>query len=168
MPTISIIVPIYNVEKYLCYCLDSICNQTFKDWECLLIDDGSTDKSGRICDQYAHKYNQIKTFHKKNGGVADARNYGLKHAIGKYIMYVDGDDWIEADSIERLLQTANENNADLVIGDFNFVYGDKKTPYRSSEWTEDKIMSLGNYISSVWTVAVVGIALRNIYIYIMT
>ena len=94
MPKISIIVPVYNVEKYLPRCLDSIIGQTFKDWECLVIDDGSTDTSGAICDEYARKDNRVKVFHKKNGGVSSARNIGLDNASGEWIMFVDSDDWL--------------------------------------------------------------------------
>lgn len=102
MPKISIIVPVYNVEKYLPRCLDSIIGQTYKDWQCLVIDDGSTDTSGAICDEYARKDNRVKVSHKKNGGLTSARNHGLERANGDWIMHVDGDDWIELDSIEQI------------------------------------------------------------------
>lgn len=164
MPKISIIVPVYNVEKYLPRCLDSIIGQTFKDWECLVIDDGSTDTSGAICDEYARKDKRIKVFRKKNGGLTSARNHGLERADGEWIMHVDGDDWIELDSIERLLRTAESNDADMVIGDFNYRIGEKKIVYLSSEWTSDKMASLNNYISCVWTCLWAGIARRKIYV----
>lgn len=95
MPTISIIVPVYNTEKYLHRCIGSILAQTFTDFELLLIDDGSTDASGAICDEYAAKDNRIRVFHKNNGGVSSARNLGLDNAIGEWITFVDADDWIE-------------------------------------------------------------------------
>lgn len=91
---ISIIIPVYNVEKYLAKCIDSILSQTFKDWELILIDDGSVDQSGQICDEYACKDNRIKVTHKKNEGVSKARNTGITLAKGDYICFIDSDDWI--------------------------------------------------------------------------
>lgn len=95
IPVISIIVPVYNVEKYLSQCIDSILAQAFIDFELLLVDDGSTDGSGRICDEYANKDARIQVFHKKNGGVSSARNIGLEHAQGEWITFVDSDDWLD-------------------------------------------------------------------------
>ena len=91
-PKISVIVPVYNVEMFLRRCIDSILAQTFTDFELLLIDDGSKDKSGEICDEYATKDVRIRVFHKQNGGVSSARNVGLNHAIGEYICFCDADD----------------------------------------------------------------------------
>ena len=102
-PKISIIVPVYNVERYLRRCVDSIVAQSFQDWELLLIDDGSSDNSGMICDEYAEKEDRIKVFHKKNGGVSSARNVGLDNANGEWIMFVDSDDWIEKTMLEENL-----------------------------------------------------------------
>lgn len=99
MPLVSIIVPIYNAEKTLRRCIDSILSQTFSDWELLMIDDGSTDQSGTICDQYAIKDKRIKVFHKKNGGVSSARNLGLDNARGEWITFVDADDQIISNSL---------------------------------------------------------------------
>lgn len=96
-PKISVIVPVYNVEEYLSRCIDSILSQTFTDFELLLIDDGSTDNSGNICDTYALKDNRIRVFHKKNGGVSSARNLGLDNAKGKWIVFIDSDDYISKD-----------------------------------------------------------------------
>lgn len=93
-PKISIIVPVFNVENYLHRCIDSILIQTFKDFELLLIDDGSTDKSGKICDEYAFKDNRVKVFHKRNGGVSSARNVGLNNAVGKWVTFCDSDDYV--------------------------------------------------------------------------
>ncbi|MDE7430170.1 MAG: glycosyltransferase, partial [Lachnospiraceae bacterium] len=93
-PFLSIIVPVYNVEPYLACCLDSILAQTFTDFEVLLIDDGSTDASGTICDDYAKKDSRIRCFHKENGGHTSARQAGFRQASGKYITFVDSDDWI--------------------------------------------------------------------------
>lgn len=94
MPKVSIIVPVYKAEKYLTRCIDSILAQTFTDWELLLIDDGSPDRSGEICDEYAQKDSRIRVFHKKNGGVSSARNLGLDNVLGEYVTFVDSDDWL--------------------------------------------------------------------------
>ena len=92
---ISVIVPVYNAEKYLCRCIDSILAQTYKDFELLLIDDGSKDSSGAICDEYAAKDSRVRVFHKENGGVGFARNVGLDHAQGDWVTFVDSDDWVD-------------------------------------------------------------------------
>lgn len=108
MPTISVIVPVYNVEKYLHCCVDSILAQTFTDIEVLLVDDGSTDGSGIICDEYAQKDSRVRVFHKMNGGVSSARNLGLDEATGKWIMFVDSDDKVASMICEQLLHYADE------------------------------------------------------------
>lgn len=102
-PRISVIVPVYNVEKYLSHCIDSIITQTFTDFELLLVDDGSTDGSGKICDYYAGKDERVKVFHNENKGVSAARNQGLKEAAGDWICFVDSDDWVENDYLQCLL-----------------------------------------------------------------
>ncbi len=112
---ISIIVPVYNVENYLDKCIESILNQTYNNTEILLIDDGSTDKSGNICDSYAHKYSRIKVIHKENGGLSDARNTGIKQATGAYLVFVDSDDYIEADMIENMYIKLIETDADVAV-----------------------------------------------------
>ena len=111
---ISVIVPVYNVEPYLRKCLDSIVNQTYRDFEILIIDDGSTDGSGRICDEYAEKDSRIKVFHTENRGLSCARNLGLAEAKGEWIGFVDSDDWIEPDMYEVLIRRAEETGADVV------------------------------------------------------
>ena len=92
---LSIIVPVYNVEMYLKRCVDSILKQDYDNMEIILVDDGSTDSSGVICDQYASNYKNVKVIHKKNGGLSDARNFGLDNCRGQYISFIDSDDWIE-------------------------------------------------------------------------
>lgn len=114
-PLISIIVPVYNVEDYLKACLDSIINQTYKNLEIILIDDGSTDNSGKICDEYAGKDNRIKVIHKPNGGLSDARNAGLEIAKGEYIGFVDSDDYITEDMYEFLYNLVVDNNLDVAM-----------------------------------------------------
>lgn len=111
---VSIIIPVYNVEKYLERCLDSIINQTYKNLEIIVVDDGSLDKSSDICDKYANIDNRIKVIHKKNGGLASARNAGMKVATGEFILFVDSDDWIILKAVEELLDIAIYNNVDFV------------------------------------------------------
>lgn len=118
-PIISIIVPIYNVEKYLPKCIESILNQTFKEFELILVDDGSPDNSGAICDKYAEKDKRIRVIHKANGGLSSARNIALDTAIGEYIGFVDSDDYIDKYMYENLYKLCVETNSD--IGVCNFV-----------------------------------------------
>lgn len=117
-PKISVIVPVYNVEKFLPRCLDSLLAQTFSDFEILLIDDGSKDRSGNICDNYAFKDQRIRVFHKENGGVASARQLGVDEARGEYSIHADGDDWVEPDMLQCFYDKAKETNADIVIADY--------------------------------------------------
>lgn len=111
---ISVIVPIYNVEKYIEKCINSIINQTYKDLEIILVDDGSTDSSGKICDEYAKKDKRIKVIHKKNGGVSSSRNIALTIANGDYITWIDSDDWIEKDTYSKLADIILKNKADII------------------------------------------------------
>lgn len=113
-PKISIIVPVYKVEKYLRRCLDSIVSQTFTDWECILVDDGSPDNSGEMCDEYADKDKRFRVFHQENAGVSAARNKGLDEAKGEWIGFVDSDDWIEKEMYEFFYTNAIIENADVV------------------------------------------------------
>lgn len=117
-PKISIIVPIYKAERYLCRCLDSIQQQTFSDWECILVDDGSPDCSGAICDEYAIKDSRFRVIHKENGGVSAARQTGHNAAIGEYVIHVDPDDWVESDMLEELYGKAMELDVDVVMCDY--------------------------------------------------
>lgn len=117
-PKISVIVPIYKAEKYLNRCIDSLLAQTFSDFELLLIDDGSPDKSGDICDVYAEKDSRVRVFHKKNGGVSSARQCGLDNAIGEYVIHADPDDWVEKDMLASMYSKATYDNSDIVICDF--------------------------------------------------
>ena len=112
---ISIVVPLYNVEDYLKECIDSILIQSYHNLEIILVDDGSTDNSGKICDDYAKKDSRIKVIHKENGGASDARNYGIKEAKGKYIQFTDSDDFLDKDMIKTLYIDIKENNSDVSI-----------------------------------------------------
>ena len=110
---ISIVVPIYNVEKYLKQCIDSVINQTYKNLEIILVDDGSTDSCAYICDEYTKKDERIKVIHKKNGGLSDARNVGLDIAKGEYVSFIDSDDYISEDFIEKMYNALIDNNAEI-------------------------------------------------------
>lgn len=125
MPLVSIIVPIYNVAEYLPRCLDSIQSQTLQDWEAILVDDGSPDNSGKICDDYAAKDSRFKVIHKANGGVSTARQRGKEAAQGEYLIHVDSDDWIEPVMLEEMIMKAQETGADMVICDFSMDSGNK-------------------------------------------
>lgn len=122
---ISIIVPIYNVEKYLDKCIQSIINQTYKNLEIILVDDGSPDNCGEICDKYAGMDGRIKVIHKKNGGLADARNYGIEQMTGDCVAFVDSDDYIHPQMYERMVYAMEQKNADIVISSWKHVYEDK-------------------------------------------
>ncbi len=117
MAAVSIIVPVYNTEKYLRKCIDSILSQSFHDIEVILVDDGSLDKSGEICDNYAKKDNRIRVIHQENGGVSVARQTGLDASTGEYLIHVDPDDWIENNEIEDLYKKAKTEDLDLVLCD---------------------------------------------------
>lgn len=141
-PLISIIVPIYNVEPYLRKCIDSIINQTYKNLEIILVDDGSPDNCGSICDEYAKTDSRIKVIHKVNGGLSDARNAGLRIATGEWITFVDSDDWLENNALEQMLNLANSNHADLIIGSTQKINdADNSIVWVDSSDTECQIMN---------------------------
>jgi glycosyltransferase involved in cell wall biosynthesis len=112
---ISVIVPVYNVEQYLSKCLDSILGQTFSDFELILVNDGSSDLSGKLCEKYAETDNRIKVIHQKNGGLSKARNSGIDVASGNYLAFIDSDDWVNENMLMEMYQQAKQNNADIVI-----------------------------------------------------
>ena len=161
---VSVIVPIYKIERYLRQCIDSILAQTFTDFEMLLIDDGSPDECPAICDEYAKKDSRIRVFHKPNGGLTSARNYGLDNAKGDWIMHIDGDDWIEPTYIEELYDTAIKNDADIAICGFRFAYEDGSFVIEHPTiWDDNKSTSLNRYIASVWTTAWGSIHKSSLY-----
>lgn len=127
---VSIIVPVYNVEQYLDRCMHSIINQTYSNLEIVLIDDGSTDKSGELCDQWAEKDARIKVVHKKNEGQAKARNVGLDLISGEYVGYVDSDDWIESDMFMYLYTMINEYDVDVAFCDHEYSRREKKNKHK--------------------------------------
>jgi glycosyltransferase involved in cell wall biosynthesis len=122
MVKISIIVPVYNAEKYLPQCIGSILSQTVTDFELLLIDDGSSDRSGKICDEYSRNDFRIRVFHKENSGVSSARNFGIDKAQGEWITFVDSDDWLATNFLEQMLNKARELNVDAVFCNCYYVF----------------------------------------------
>lgn len=120
---ISIIVAVYNTDKYLRKCLESIVNQTYQNIEILLIDDGSADTSGKICDEYAKKDSRIRVYHQNNKGVGAARQLGIEQAIGEYSIHVDSDDWIEKNMLEEMCTVVEKDNCDILITDFFYDNG---------------------------------------------
>lgn len=119
---VTIIIPIYKVEKYLPKCIDSVIEQTYKNLEIILVDDGSPDNCPKICDEYAKKDNRIKVIHKENGGLSDARNVAIKEANGEFIFLLDSDDTITNDAIEYMYNLAKKENAEMVSAQYNSVY----------------------------------------------
>lgn len=152
--SISVIVPVYNVEKYLPRCINSILAQTFTNFELLLIDDGSKDKSGAICDDYAKKYPRVKVFHKDNGGVSSARNMGLDNAKGEWICFCDSDDYLESDYLEKLYMPMLTNSKSLVIGG-----------YKSCEESNVKVLSVAKQNKQISLTLEQFIELDNINIF---
>ena len=136
-PVISVIVPVYKVEEYLPRCIDSILSQEFTDFELLLIDDGSPDGSGKICDEYAAKDNRIRVFHKENGGVSSARNLGLDNACGEWIMFVDADDWLAKDTMKLSIQ--DSYGYDIVRFGYTSVFDTDFTQ------TKDSVLQSADY-----------------------
>lgn len=122
MYKVSVIVPIYNVQKYLKRCVDSILKQTYKNLEIILVNDGSTDNSRKIINEYKKLDNRVKAYHKENGGLSDARNYGIERATGDYILYLDSDDWLDINMINTMIEKAKEYKADIVQVGFYYSY----------------------------------------------
>ncbi len=131
--TISIIIPVYNVEKYLDQCIQSVLSQSYNYYDLILVDDGSTDTSGIICDRYSSGNDKIKVIHKKNGGLSDARNIGIKHAEGSYVMFLDADDfWDDPKALEKLAIRAKETKSDVINYSYK-KYCDGRTKVNSGE-----------------------------------
>lgn len=127
---LSVIIPVYNVEPYLRKCLDSIVNQTYRDLEIVLIDDGSPDNCGEICDEYAARDDRIVVIHKKNGGLSAARNDGIRRATGEWITFVDSDDWCELDYYERMIEKQVETDTDIICASGHYM---EISPYRTEK-----------------------------------
>lgn len=149
---VSVIIPIYNIEEYIDACVESILDQTYKNLEVILVDDGSKDNSGKKIDEWAGKDSRVVALHKKNGGQGDSRNYGFAHSHGEYIAYVDGDDWVEKTYIEKLMDTLIKNDADMSGCRFfrnrtdgeGYVYPRPDEAYRFCENTQDYMVRVYN------------------------
>ena len=129
-PLISVIVPVYNVEKYIAACVDSILAQTYTNLEILLVDDGSTDSSGALCDEYARRDVRVRVIHQENGGLSDARNTGMQSAQGTYFAFVDSDDFIAGDYIAYLYGMIEKHHAQIAVCGYQKVYpGDENSCY---------------------------------------
>ena len=144
-PSVSIIVPVYNAEACLRRCVESVLNQEYADFELLLADDGSRDSSGRICDEYAVADSRVRVFHKENSGVSDSRNLCLDQARGRYLQFLDADDWITANATKLLVQAMEEHLCDLVISDFYRVVGERVSP--KGDIDEAQVLSREEYAS---------------------
>lgn len=146
MPKVSIIVPVYNVSAYLAECLDSIHGQTLQDWEAILVDDGSTDTSGTICDDYAARDSRFRVIRKENGGAASAKNAGLDLATGQYIAFIDSDDLVEENWLQILVDTVQSQNAQIVECRFDRLYTDGSQPV-SFGWDQLGAISAEEYLN---------------------
>lgn len=142
-PKISIIIPMYNVEKYLRRCLDSVLNQTFQDWQAICVDDGSPDKSGSIAEEYAKKDKRFIVVHKENGGLSDARNAGMPYATGDYIMYLDSDDFIHPQTMEIAYNLAKQNKSDIVSFTYDRFYRPQLMVLHKLGLNTDKVVPFG-------------------------
>ena len=142
-PTVSIIVPVYNAERTIGRCIDSILNQEYCDFELLLVDDGSTDNSGAICDAYAAKDSRVQVFHKENTGVSASRNLALNRAKGTYLQFLDSDDWITSDATSSLVRAMESTPCDMVISDFYRVVGERVS--QKGDIDDDGMMTRENF-----------------------
>jgi len=144
---ISIIVPVFNSKNYLPKCIKSLIDQSYKNIEIILIDDGSTDGSGEICDEYAKKEKRIKVIHKKNSGPAAARNTGIENAKGKFIFFIDADDFIENDALYWLMKSVNQHKAEIIIGDFINIKNGRVEQRHDLSFPVNKLLSKQDLIS---------------------
>lgn len=146
MPYVSVIVPVYNVENYLEKCLNSLVNQTLKNIEIIVVNDGSKDNSQSIIDSFSKKYKNIKSYKKDNGGLSSARNFGIKNASGKYVGFVDSDDYVEPEMFEIMYNKAEKGDFDVVTCNINYVYDNRiekvKTSIKTNACTKDEIKKI--------------------------
>lgn len=159
---ISIIVPIYKVENYLRRCIDSLIHQNYPDTEIILVDDGSPDKCGTICDEYAQKDARIKVIHQKNGGLSAARNSGIDFAHGDYLMFVDSDDWVETNFCSFALKKCIETQSDIVVFGYNDVY-ENKTVKKSIAFENEKQYSREEALKELHGGKILSFAWNKIY-----
>ena len=137
-PVISVIIPVYNVEKYIRQCVDSVLEQSYKDFELILVDDGSPDNCPRICDEYARKDSRVHVIHQMNSGVSAARNKGIEHAKGEWISFIDSDDWVDIDYLEKF--ELDKDDADLIIQGLEY-YDNRNGQYFKQIKVADCILS---------------------------
>ena len=179
-PLVSVIIAVYRVEAYLRKCVSSVIDQSYKNLEILLIDDGSPDSCGNICDEYGKDDHRIVVIHKENGGVVSARKCGLNRATGQYTLFIDGDDWLESGLIEKMVTEAETNKADIVIDSYKIDYGNRieverlMMPvgvYKDSElpFFRKNVLSMGSFYHfginpAVWNKLVKTELMRSIYI----
>lgn len=160
MKKVSIIIPVYNVEKYIGECLDSIVKQTYRNLEIILVDDGSPDNSGSVCDKYADKDERVRVIHKKNAGVSEARNSGLEIATGDYIAFADPDDWLEKDMIEKMVRALEYTDADASFCRFHTeILSDEALKYCSP--VEEKTGDSNNAIWHMFETLAYGVMVWN-------
>lgn len=157
MQTISVVIPIYNISEQLHKCIDSALKQTYKQLEIILVDDGSTDNSGKICDEYSKKDARIKVIHKKNGGLSDARNVGISKSHGKYIFLLDGDDYIEFDCIEYLFNIMQKEKSDIACCGYVKFFENQKPKAKNGSYKSftkidalERLMYQKNITTSAW------------------
>lgn len=144
---ISIIVPVYNVEKELSRCIDSLVKQTYKDIEIILVDDGSTDESPYICENYKKIYSNIKVIHKENGGLSSARNCGINNSSGEYLLFVDSDDYINNETCERFFKAIEKDDVDIVVGEARETRNNEIILYKHDSFQDNKVYSNTEYIN---------------------
>ncbi|WP_048727051.1 glycosyltransferase [Carnobacterium sp. 1290_CSPC] len=145
---LSIVVPVYNVEEYLERCVKSLVNQTYDNIEVILVDDGSTDNSGSLCDEFQRNYKHVTTFHKENGGLSDARNYGLKRAKGQYILFVDSDDYIELNTCEKFQEISANKDADVIVGGAIKILKDERKIIAHTHIDNKNVVSGAHFLES--------------------
>ena len=154
---LSIIVPVYNVKKYLAECLDSLVNQTITDYEVILVDDGATDGSGELCDEYAGRYPElVRVLHIDNGGQGRARNFGIETARGEFLGFVDSDDWVELTMYEKLYARAVETGADIVVCDFMSKFDDGHDEYLPACIQDHWLASAGSSCNKIFRRSIIG------------
>lgn len=153
IPKISFIVPVYNVENYLCRCIDSLLNQTYRNYDIILVDDGSRDNCPKICDKYAFDNSIIKVIHKANGGLSDARNIGLKYCDSEYAVFIDADDVVDSTMLEQLIEAKSRLKADIVCSPliFEFPNGNRKHVNTFEEIVVDKVTAQAYILRSKYS-----------------
>ena len=155
-PLISLVIPVYNVEKYLDKCMESVLAQTYDNFEVILVDDGSTDNSGKMCDEYAKRDSRVIVYHQQNSGVSVARNVGIENAKGEFISFIDSDDWIDKNYLQKLVSAQIKYNADLTICEYTNIYDDgklrdRRRSFGSNVYYNDKSIIVREVIPKVFS-----------------